>query len=150
MEQKTKAVILILIILLLTTGVGIYIFKKNKIQTEAPVPAPQVEVKQQFQEPNNGLLAEKPAPKNQESIKVTSIAGTISQISKDSIEITNGEAKVPLQINEQTPVILVEKGKTVVKKVADIKKGDKVSVMINMENSTVVSIQIGENAGSAI
>ncbi|MEI7891408.1 MAG: hypothetical protein WCI36_05605 [bacterium] len=150
MEQKTKAVILILIILLLTTGVGIYIFKKNKIQTQAPTQEAQTENKQQAQAPNNGLLAEKPQPKKAESIKVTSIGGTVSQIAKDSIEITNGAAKIPLQITEQTPVILVEKGKTVVKKVSDIKKGDKVSVMINMENSTIASIQIGESAGSAI
>lgn len=142
MNQKTKALILITLILLATAGFGVYFFKQKKAQ---PTLQPQkIEDVQNKQTENMG------EPVKSQTVKTISIIGTVAAITKDSIEIKNGETKNTLPLTSDVVVISVNGEKIEKQTIADIKVGDNASIMIDQSNTKVISIQTGKNAGSAI
>lgn len=141
MTQKTKTIILVVLILVLTVGVGVYVYNQKSAEL-FDLGRKSTEVSPIGEQGKNN------AQENAPTVKASTISGTVSAISNNSIEIKNGEEKNSFSLTESTPIFSVE-GKKIEKKTAgDIKKGETVSIMINQADKSILSIQIGKDAGT--
>lgn len=137
MTQKTKTILLVVIIFIATVGLGFYMFQQKEASKRQ-------ESIQSQAGPSNKTLEK---PQNQ-GITGVITGGTVSSVTADSIEIKNGEEKSTYAINKNTAVVSVDGKKIERKSITDIKKGDKVSIMLNESDKSIVAIQIGKDAGS--
>ncbi|MFZ2975698.1 MAG: hypothetical protein WA055_03710 [Candidatus Moraniibacteriota bacterium] len=137
MQQKTKITILIGLITIAILAVAVYMFKKSAFFN------PSLKQKKQTQQEPEKIPEQKMEESTQPSVITTIQAdGVVSQVSKDSLEITNDETKNTFILKENISVILVNGAKLEKKKISDIKKNQNVSLMINQADSQIISIQI--------
>ena len=139
MEQKQKITIVLVIPAIIILCLGIYIINNRK--KAQPVPQQQTQATQSTENSQTADEQNKP-----QTFTTTNISGTVSAITKESIEITKDGVKNSLPLTKNIPVILISKGKTEKETIADIKLGEEVSITINNANSSIVSIQKGSNA----
>lgn len=145
MSQRVKTIILISIILIITLGVIVYYFnyKNIKFKPEKKQQSEQIKTNESAKEDQKDDSAQQP-----QTITASTLVGEVSMITEDSIEITKGDVKNSYVINQKTPVFSVEGEKIERKTIKDIKKNDNVSIMTNQADNSVLSIQIGKDAGS--
>ncbi|MFA5777325.1 MAG: hypothetical protein WC906_02725 [Parcubacteria group bacterium] len=142
MQQKTKMIILIALIVFIIFATAVFMFKKTKNLFnlgEQNKQAEQLESEKQ-KEGQTGDFSK--------SFTTIEIKGTVAAISKDSIEIQDGETKNTFSLAENIAVLSVSGSKVAKKSVSDLKKGQNVSLMLNQANSEIVSIQILEGRDS--
>ena len=142
MQQKTKMIILIALIVFIIFATAVFMFKKTKNLFnlgEQNKQAEQLESEKQ-KEGETGDFSK--------SFTAIEIKGTVVAISKDSIEIQDGETKNTFSLAENIAVLSVSGSKASKKSVSDLKKGQNVSLMLNQANSEIVSIQILEGRDS--
>jgi len=142
MQQKTKMIILIALIVFIIFATAVFMFKKTKNLFnlgEQNKQAEQLESEKQ-KEGQTGDFSK--------SFTTIEIKGTVAAISKDSIEIQDGETKNTFSLAENIAVLSVSGSKASKKSVSDLKKGQNVSLMLNQANSEIVSIQILEGRDS--
>ena len=138
MTQKTKALILIPLILVATFVFGTYLFKQKQLALYS-------------QEKQNSQIVDqgrKTVDEKNKTVTAKILNGKVSAIAKDSVDIESKDGKRAFSLNENTAVTLVFGEKIEKKSIADIKKGDNASVITNRDDGSVISIQIGKDAGS--
>lgn len=144
MTKKTKMLILAGTVAAVVVGGAAYLFMQkqllsleqdNIIQTND---IDQAQIKQE----------EQVQSKSQE-VTITASKGKVTLISKDAIEIDDNGVKKNFALTDGVAVLLVDAGKVEKKTIADIKKEDTVSIMTNQADNSILSIQIGKDAGSA-
>lgn len=143
MTQKTKTLILIGIILLATLIAIVYVFNQQKVQRLEQEKNLQDQAMIQDQNTKDNTSKDKA-----KTVIADTVNGKVSSISKDSLVIDAGGTKTTFAITENTSVFAVDGKKIEKKTIADIKEGDSVSVMTNQEDNSVLSIQVGKDAGS--
>ncbi|MFA5777322.1 MAG: hypothetical protein WC906_02710 [Parcubacteria group bacterium] len=142
MQQKTKMIILIALIVFIIFATAVFMFKKTKNLFnlgEQNKQAEQLESEKQ-KEGETGDFSK--------SFTAIEIKGTVVAISKDSIEIQDGETKNTFSLAENIAVLSVSGSKASKKSVSDLKKGQNISLMLNQANSEIVSVQILEGTNS--
>jgi hypothetical protein len=143
MEQKTKVGIIVVILILLILG-GIMVITGKKTTTQSQNPTAQVQV------PTDIVSAPTPAAKEdtrtyqekEPNMKTVAVDGKVTTVSATSIEIINGETKNTFPITDKVLVASINPKSAGNKRIADIKKDDAVTIVLNAANSEVVGIQI--------
>jgi hypothetical protein len=135
--MKIKVMITLVIIIVIVGCICIYLFEKKKTQIK---PEPQKQAQQTQQAPNQQVTNNLQSPP--QKFTTVTISGKVSAIAKDSIEITNGEAKNTFSLTSDIVVLSVNGAQVEKKTIADIKKDQTVSAIINQANSQIISIQI--------
>jgi hypothetical protein len=132
--KNKNLIILVVCIFVVSLFIGFFYFKNVKQSSQntnqEQIIDGSVQVTQELETKDNSLI---------------SIEGIVTEISKGWIEIQNGEIKNGLPLKGDVTVSSMFGAKEEAGTLGDIKKDQKVLIMIDPKNSDVMAIQIQQN-----